>query len=64
MGVTSSFLKLLSSDKNIDKTKQTIKNSEEKDKYELDKHEVSKPRFFFFCKQQLHGYIRLFNRFV
>ena len=32
--------------KNITKTRQTITNSEKKDEYELDKHEVSKPPFF------------------
>ena len=31
VGITSSFLKLLSSDENIAKTMQTIKNSEEKE---------------------------------
>ena len=31
--------------KNITKTRQTIKNSEKKDEYELDKHEISKPPF-------------------
>ena len=46
VGFTSSFLKLQSSGKKITKTRQTIKNSEKKDEYELDKHEVSKPLFF------------------
>ena len=32
--------------KNITKTRQTIENTEKKDEYELDKHEVSKPPFF------------------
>ena len=32
--------------KNITKTRQTIQNSEKKDEYELDKHEVSKSPFF------------------
>ena len=51
VGITSSFLRLQSSEKNITKTMQTIKNSEEKDEYELDKYEVSKPSFFLSFRQ-------------
>ena len=32
--------------KNITKTRQTTKNNDKKDEYELDKHEVSKAPFF------------------
>ena len=62
VNITQSFLKLLSSDKNITKTRQTIKNSEDKDEYKLDKHKVSKPPLFlsFPHSKCVHGLVKCF----
>ena len=65
MGITSSvqITRLWRTIADCFETRQMIKNSEEKDEYELDKHEVSKPPFFLsFCHNKclaLHSVIDL-----